>query len=86
MLKLEGRLVGIWVDELEACWADVQRTLNGRHLRVDLLGAHQIDDRGRALLARMHEVGADFLAAGCEMREVIREIAGPGREVYLERT
>ena len=84
VMKLEGTLTDQWVDVVEACWADARETLDDRRLRVDLLGTCRVDDRGRALLERLHRAGADFLASGCEMREVVREIAGPGRQVFLE--
>jgi len=75
VLKLEGCLAGPCVHELETCWLGVIKTLADRHLRVDLTGLWRVDAAGRDLLAAMHRAGAHFVAAGCEMPEVIREIS-----------
>ena len=77
VMKLEGCLAGPWVTELELCWADAQPRVGERRLRVDLRGVCHVDGRGRVLLGRLHEAGAEFLASGCEMPEVVREIAMP---------
>ena len=75
VLKLEGSLAGPCVQELETCWLGVVKTLAERQLRVDLTGLWRVDAAGRDLLAAMHRAGAYFVARGCEMPEVIREIS-----------
>ena len=85
VLKLEGYLAGAWVGELEACWVEARPRLGDRRLRVDLRGVCHVDDRGRALLGQLHDAGAEFLACGCEMPEVIREIATSERRTPMER-
>jgi hypothetical protein len=79
VVKLEGCLAGPWVGELESCWVDAAPRLGERRLQVDLRGVCHVDRRGRALLGRLHDAGAEFMASGCEMPEVVREIAIPGR-------
>ena len=73
--ELEGSLAGASVRELEACWLDARRLRHGRRLRVDVRGLYQVDARGRDLMARLYEDGAEFVASGCVMPEVVREIA-----------
>ena len=75
VLKLEGCLAGPCVHELETCWLGVVKTLADRQLRVDLTGLWRVDPAARNLLAAMHRAGAHFVATGCEMPEVIREIS-----------
>jgi ABC-type transporter Mla MlaB component len=74
-LQLEGRLTGPWLRELEGCW---QRALSRQRkaiLRVDLSGVTFIDDAGKACLAAMHREGAKFVAADCETKAIVAEIA-----------
>lgn len=72
--RLEGRLAGAWVKEVERCW---QSTLNHQRKpspRVDLTGVTFIDDAGKSCLAAMHRQGAELVAADCLTKEVVAEI------------
>ena len=72
--QLEGRLAGPWVGEVEVCR---QRTLAGRRrpaVRFDLVGVTFIDDAGKAYLAAMHRLGAEFVAVDCLTKAVVAEI------------
>ena len=72
--RLEGRLAGPWVGELEECW---RGALAGRRepiLRVDLTEVTSIDAAGQACLAAMHRRGAEFVAADCLMKAIVAEI------------
>ncbi len=72
--RLEGRLAGAWVKEVEQCW---QSTLNHQRkpiLRVDLTGVTFIDDAGKACLAAMHHQGAELVAADCLTKQIVAEI------------
>jgi ABC-type transporter Mla MlaB component len=72
--QLEGRLAGSWVGEVEKCR---QRALAGRRrpaVRFDLAGVTFIDDAGKAYLAAMHRLGAEFVAADCLTKAVVAEI------------
>ena len=77
-LKLEGKLAGAWVPELEACWR--KATLNDRSctLWVDLTGVDYVDTAGKYLLALMHQAGARFVASGCAMSALVEEIKTRG--------
>jgi ABC-type transporter Mla MlaB component len=72
--QLEGRLAGAWVPEIEECR---QGTLAGRRgiaVRFDLAGVTFIDAAGKAYLAAMHRLGAEFVAADCLTKAVVAEI------------
>jgi hypothetical protein len=72
--RLEGRLAGPWVRELEECWRDTLASRREPLLRVDLTGLISIDAAGRACLAALHRQGAEFVAADCLMKAVVAEI------------
>jgi anti-anti-sigma regulatory factor len=72
--QLEGKLAGSWVPEVEKCR---QRALAGHRrpvVRFDLTGVTFIDDAGKACLAAMHRMGAEFIAADCLTKAVVAEI------------
>jgi ABC-type transporter Mla MlaB component len=75
VLKLEGSLAGPWVRELDTCWRRGVEALDGRPVRVDLTALCQVDAAGRELMTQMYRAGARFVARGCVMPEVVREIA-----------
>lgn len=59
-LKVEGRLRGLWVEELKRSWTD----LSGRHpaasIVLDLTDVTSIDSDGNKLLRTMSQEGAKF--------------------------
>jgi ABC-type transporter Mla MlaB component len=73
-LLVEGKLSGDRVDVLEKCWFEAQTAPNGAPLRIDLSGVTYVDDKGRELLARMIQDGAELQATGVMTRAVIEEI------------
>ena len=75
VLKLEGYLAGPWVHELDTCWRDAVTAMAGRPVRIDLTALWRVDAAGRELMAEMHRAGAQFVATGCVMPEVVREIS-----------
>jgi ABC-type transporter Mla MlaB component len=74
--RLEGRLAGPWVRELEECWRGALASRREPILRVDLTEVTSIDAAGRACLAALHRQGVEFLAADCLMKAVVAEITG----------
>ena len=71
--KLEGRLAGPWVKELDTCWRQMTANPQGRTV-VDLTGVTFVDIDGKALLTRMWQQGAELYAAGCLTRCIVEEI------------
>jgi len=76
MLRLEGRLEGPWVHELEQCWRSRLDNASGPTVCVDLTDVTYIDAVGKAQLAEMHKQGARFIAADCMTKAVVAEIVG----------
>jgi anti-anti-sigma regulatory factor len=75
-LRLEGDLSGTWVSELEDSWRAARATLAGRRLSIDLTGVEHVDGAGRYLLALLGLSGADLLASGTAMTELVRTVTG----------
>lgn len=65
ILRLEGQLIGPWVQEVEQCCRNVFATLGKRSVQVDLSAVIFMDKAGGALLNRMQEAG--FRVAGGAM-------------------
>lgn len=74
--RLEGRLEGPWVRELEQCWCDVLNGASRPDVCVDLTGVTYIDTTGKARLAEMHEQGAKLIAGDCVTKALVAEIVG----------
>ena len=73
--RLEGRLTGPWVQELEACWQSTAAGRPGPVIRFDLTGVTFIDAAGKAFLAARRAQGAELVVSGCWMRAVVAELA-----------
>ena len=74
VLKLEGKLAGPWVDELEKSWNSVALSAKTGQLAVDLCNVTFVDIRGKVLLTKMHLAGVGLLAAGPMTRYIIDKI------------
>ena len=71
---LEGKLVGLWVKELEKCWESVLAAEPSGAMVVNLASVTFIDSEGRALLARMRRQGARLLSSGLLINAIVAEI------------
>ena len=72
ILKLEGKLGGLWVDELEHCWDAAASRLHDSAIVVDLRGLSYVDDRGRNLLLRMAREGASLVECSDFIRQLLQ--------------
>lgn len=81
--KLEGKLTGPWVRELEQAWATSSGAAPGRALIIDLADVTFIDCAGKSLLARMHESGATLVAHSPMNRCIVDEIARAGKHALI---
>jgi anti-anti-sigma regulatory factor len=73
-IRLEGRLTGPWVRELERVWLEESGKTAGDKITLDLSDLTAIDDAGRYLLTVMQRDGAYFVATTPLMRSLIEEI------------
>jgi len=56
--RLEGKLKGDWVRELERCWIHIRDVRPEMPLIVELSDVSFVDESGRSLLSRMVSQGA----------------------------
>ncbi len=84
--KLEGRLTGPWVTELEQCWCASLSTAGHRQLVVDLSDLECADAAGRLLLALLHAHGARFIATTLTMRQLVSGITGRSKSTAAEES
>src|SRR5262245_48638617 len=73
VLRLDGRLAGPAVSELERNWQAAAVKVPRRRVLVDLKGVLSVDGRGREFLAHVHRRGAT-LVAGTTTRALVDQI------------
>ena len=62
-MRLEGKIVGPWVEELNRSWQALMPALNSRPFCIDLREVAFVDDQGKQLLHEMYRKNkADFVA------------------------
>ena len=62
-LRIEGRVVGPWAEELDRAWRSLVGSVGSKKLQIDLRGIVHMSADGRRILAEIHkETGARFLA------------------------
>ena len=73
-LRVEGRLSGPWVDELERTWRTVTTATTDCRVAVDLTDVTFVGEEGKKLLEAMYGEGAKLKASGCVTRRLVEEI------------
>jgi ABC-type transporter Mla MlaB component len=74
--KLEGKLNGPWVRELQQCWQTAASTTVGRSTVLDLGDVDFVDPAGQSLLAEMHRDGVRLLARTPLIQSLVEEVCG----------
>jgi len=81
--KLEGKLTGPWVRELEQVWTAATSAAPDRAVVIDLSDVSYIDVAGKCLLARIHKTGASLIACGPLNQSIVDEIARAAKCVVV---
>jgi anti-anti-sigma regulatory factor len=68
---VEGKLVGLWVKELENCWEGALAAEPARTMLVNLAAVTFVDAAGRELLTRMRQRGTRLLSTGVSLISAI---------------
>jgi hypothetical protein len=62
IIKLEGKIVGPWVEELNRIWHSLTPSLGSKDLQLDLCNIAFVDSKGRQLLREIYQqTNARFL-------------------------
>ena len=77
IVKLEGKLSGPWVEELERSWTE-HSPRSSENVIIDLSDVTYIDPEGKRLLARMLDKGVCFEGTHLMTKYVIDEITRAG--------
>jgi len=75
-LKLEGKLAGCWVEELERYWQASTNIYTKKGIVVDLANLTFVDAAGKRLLCTLASEGARFVGSGIMPNSLIEEICG----------
>lgn len=86
VFKLEGKLAGPWVKELERSWGAAGAVSPDREAIIDLVDVTFIDCEGKCLLARLHDDGAKLVARTPLNKAIIDEIAHGCKAVLVALT
>lgn len=73
-IRLEGKLAGAYVDELERVWNALRERPNFQGCVIDLKEATCISREGKELLHKMHVAGSQLAAKDCLNQAVIKQI------------
>jgi ABC-type transporter Mla MlaB component len=83
-IKLEGKLSGLWVEELRQCWRTASSTTAGRTTSLDLSEVDFVDADGQSLLSDMHRQGVRVDAATPLIQSLVAEGIGRAGCVTVE--
>jgi hypothetical protein len=62
-MRLEGKVIGPWVEECHRAWESIRADLGSKQLRVDMRGVTFVNGRGTAMLREIQQAsGAEVLA------------------------
>ncbi len=78
VLKVEGRLVPPWIEELEKCWRQVENG-KGKEVVLDLRAVTFAGTEAKQLLARIHRSGAQLVASGILMNALVEQVKKNGK-------
>jgi hypothetical protein len=70
-LKLEGRVVGPWVEELRETWSAAAKLPGAKSVQVDMNGVSYADQRGADLLLHMEDLGASLAQCSDFIRQLL---------------
>ena len=73
-VRLEGKLVGAWVQELRQVWSSLRST--GNRVVISLTGISSVDVLGRGLLLEIHFAGGVLTGTGLLAKSLIEDLTG----------
>lgn len=82
ILKLEGKLAGLWVDEVRRCWRGIAGQSN--HIQVDLEEVTFVDRSGKELLLRMQQDGVLLVGYSEFLRHILGQDGASRQHISSE--
>jgi len=76
IIRLEGKLIGAWVEELRRCWRETLAQTKGRKIVADLDAVSFMDVPGQKLLREMHLAGTTLVGRGVLTTHLLDQIEG----------
>ncbi|PYX95954.1 MAG: hypothetical protein DMG71_07580 [Acidobacteria bacterium] len=76
IIRLEGKLIDAWVEELRRCWRETLAQAEGRKIVADLGAVSFVDAPGQRLLREMHLAGTTLVGRGVLTRYLLDQIEG----------
>ena len=73
-VRLEGKLVGAWVEELRDVWSRLRSTSN--RVVISLTGISSVDILGRSLLLEIYFAGGVLTGSGLLAKSLIEDVTG----------
>jgi anti-anti-sigma regulatory factor len=80
--RLEGKLIGDWVKELERCWIRAEHDGQMRHFVVNLNSVSFVDAQGKTLLENMVAEGVELEANNPLMQAMAKSIVEHSHQVH----
>jgi len=81
-LRLEGKLVSPWVEELVRCWRmELERLPVRRQVRINLDAVSFVDGHGVTALTALHLNGCELRGSGVFIAAVLEEITTQRRNL-----
>jgi anti-anti-sigma regulatory factor len=81
-LILEGRIAEPWSSDLSSHWEEARRAHPERKFVVDMKGVTRIDAGCERALATMKSQGAQFLASGVRMKQLLKDLGSKATRKY----
>jgi anti-anti-sigma regulatory factor len=72
-LRLEGKVIGPWVEECHRAWESIRADLGSKQLRLDLRGVTFVDGRGTELLREIRQISGAEVMAGSPLTKYFAE-------------
>jgi anti-anti-sigma regulatory factor len=74
ILRVEGRLAGAYVGELERCWKEASALEPSRPISLDLRDVTCVDPAGGYLLRLMHSQGVEVVRTNLALQDVLERV------------
>jgi len=85
VVKVEGKLVGPWVEELRRCWTLATDGSHNQPIQIDLTDVIFVDSLGKELIREMCFKGAELEVSGPLMCSMVDEMRADLRRNQFNR-